>query len=59
MGMKSIQLSENPIISAKALTKIYPRGREQVRALDNADFEIQSGELVAIIGPTGAGKSTL
>jgi len=57
--MKSIQLSENPIISAKALTKIYPRGREQVRALDNADFEIQSGEFVAIIGPSGAGKSTL
>lgn len=48
-----------PVISAAALTKLYRRGRERVRALDDATFEVRSGEFVVIVGPSGAGKSTL
>ncbi|MHB8522147.1 MAG: ABC transporter ATP-binding protein [Limisphaerales bacterium] len=51
--------SPTPVVTAVALTKSYPRGREMVRALDHASFEIQRGEFVAVVGPSGAGKTTL
>lgn len=48
-----------PLVAAEALTKLYPRGREQVRALSAVSFEIKPGEFVALTGPSGAGKTTL
>jgi ABC-type antimicrobial peptide transport system, ATPase component len=50
---------DGQVISASGLTKIYPRGREQVRALENASFSLRRGEFVAVTGPSGAGKTTL
>jgi ABC-2 type transport system ATP-binding protein len=44
-------------ISVKNITKTYEKGK--VVALDNISLEVKSGELFGLIGPDGAGKSTL
>ncbi|MFC6707156.1 ATP-binding cassette domain-containing protein [Flexivirga alba] len=44
-----------PVLAARALTKSYGR----VEALRGADFELYPGEILAVIGDNGAGKSSL
>lgn len=44
-----------PILTARGLVKRYGR----VTALDNADFDLMPGEILAVIGDNGAGKSSL
>ena len=47
------------IIEAENLTKIYRRGREEIQALKNVDFNVNEGEFVSIVGPSGSGKTAL
>ena len=47
------------ILRVENLTKVYGKGENEVRALDNVSFSVEKGEFVAIIGPSGSGKSTL
>jgi ABC-type sugar transport system, ATPase component len=44
-----------PVLSARNLNKRYGR----VTALDNCDFDLMPGEILAVIGDNGAGKSSL
>lgn len=45
-------------ISFKNVTKEYNMGEVTIRALDEASFEIEKSELVVVVGPSGAGKTT-
>jgi len=51
----STQTEQSPVMEARGLSKRYGR----VVALDQADFDLLPGEILAVIGDNGAGKSTL
>ena len=40
------------------IVKTYQMGEVSIQALDHAQFDIELGELVCILGPSGAGKTT-
>ena len=52
------ETSGAPAVSCKAVRKIYP-GAQPVVALEDVDLEVLPGEFLAVIGPSGGGKSTL
>ena len=45
-------------IEFKNVNKVYKMGEVEIKALSNTSFEIEKGELVCILGPSGAGKTT-
>src|SRR5690606_29146748 len=47
------------ILKVEGLSKVYGKGENQVKALEDISFSVKKGEFVAIIGPSGSGKSTL
>ncbi|SDJ62311.1 methionine ABC transporter ATP-binding protein [Salimicrobium halophilum] len=46
------------MISIKGLSKVFNTKDQEVRAVDNLDATIESGEIFGVIGYSGAGKST-
>lgn len=51
--------SNSTVFQAQSITKIYDMGEVKVHALRGVDMELNSGELVILLGPSGSGKSTL
>ena len=48
-----------PILELRGISKIYRMGEIEVRALRSVDFIVRAGEMVAIMGASGSGKSTM
>ena len=46
-------------VKLENITKIYHMGEVEIRAVDGIEFSIQKGEFVVIVGPSGAGKTTV
>lgn len=48
-----------PFIEFQNVSKIYQVGEIEIKAADNISFPIEKGEFVIIVGPSGAGKTTV
>ena len=46
-------------VELKSVRKIYKMGEVEIRAVDGISFSIEKGEFVIIVGPSGAGKTTV
>jgi fructose transport system ATP-binding protein len=55
MSTEAVPKDQTPILQARGLVKRYGN----VTAIDGADFDLYEGEILAVIGDNGAGKSSL
>lgn len=48
-----------PILSLRAVSKIFHTAGREVRAVDHVSFDVAEGECLAVVGESGSGKSTI
>jgi putative ABC transport system ATP-binding protein len=47
------------MIEVRGLSKVYRRGGEEIRVLQDLNLDVAPGEFIAFMGPSGSGKTTL
>jgi lipoprotein-releasing system ATP-binding protein len=48
-----------PLLEARSLSKVFRSGSKPLQVLDDLDITVAGGEMVAVVGASGVGKSTL
>ena len=56
---KSAVDDRSALIELRVVSKFYPKGQEVVKALDGIDLTVAEKGMVAVVGPSGSGKSSL
>lgn len=56
---RNIVQSNGHIVQIKDVVKRFPMGDDEITILKGISFDVESGEFVTIVGPSGNGKSTL
>ena len=51
--------NEKDFVKLAGVSKIYRMGEVEIHAVDDMEFSINKGEFVVIVGPSGAGKTTV
>src|SRR5204863_6500309 len=59
LGPLGAQAVSEPLLRLTGVWREYAAGDEAIAALREVDFEVEAGDMVAIIGQSGSGKSTL
>ncbi len=57
--MNQTKTTPKPLIRTSDLCRYFKRGDHEVRAVDEINIEVATGEFVAVVGASGSGKSTL
>lgn len=56
---KNMRSHNNTYVKLENVSKIYGSGEVRIVAVDEISFEISKGEFVVVVGPSGAGKTTV
>ena len=52
-------MNDAPILSLRGITRTYRQGDAELRIFAGADLDVWQGQIVALVGPSGSGKSSL
>lgn len=49
---------DEPVLEVRGLSKVFGSGAQALRAVDGVDLSVRAGEVVGLLGPNAAGKTT-